>query len=108
MNKKYRYCLTKADLAESIYAESYVEKDKSAKIVDDFFDLMKEALVDEGKVMFSGFGTWEVKAKPARRGRNPQTREAIMLRARKIVRFKTSNLLRAQINGEEVSGAGTE
>lgn len=103
MNKKHRYCLTKADLAEAIYFESETEKDKAAKIVDDFFELIKEALVEEGKVMFSGFGTWEVKAKPARRGRNPQTSEAITLRARKIVRFKTSNLLRAQINGEEVS-----
>jgi integration host factor subunit alpha len=98
-----RYCLTKADLADAIYAAIDIDKQKAADIVEDYVELIKEALDKEAKVMLSGFGCYEVKAKPARRGRNPQTRETIILRARRIVKFKPSQLLRRAINGEKVS-----
>jgi integration host factor subunit alpha len=98
-----RYCLTKADLADAIYAEVDIDKQQSADIVEDYIELIKEALDKDAKVMLSGFGCYEVKSKPARRGRNPQTRETIMLRARRIVKFKPSQLLRRAINGEIIS-----
>lgn len=103
--KKPRYCLTKADLADSIYATIEVDKQKAADIVEDYIELIKESLEREGKVMLSGFGCYEVKSKPARRGRNPQTRETIILRARKVVKFKPSQLLRRAINGEHITEA---
>ena len=98
-----RYCLTKADLADAIYAIIDIDKQKSAQIVEDYVELIKEALDNEAKVMLSGFGCYEVKSKPARRGRNPQTRETITLRARRVVKFKPSQLLRRSINGEKIS-----
>jgi integration host factor subunit alpha len=98
-----RYCLTKADLADAIYASVDVDKQKAAQIVEDYIELIKESLDKDAKVMLSGFGCWEVKAKPARKGRNPQTRETITLRARRVVRFKASQLLKRAINGETVS-----
>lgn len=103
--KKPRYCLTKADLADSIYATIEVDKQKASDIVEDYIELIKESLEREGKVMLSGFGCYEVKSKPARRGRNPQTRETIILRARKVVKFKPSQLLRRAINGEHITEA---
>ena len=98
-----RYCLTKADLADAIYAAIDVDKQKAAQIVEDYIEIIKEALDKDAKVMLSGFGCYEVKSKPARRGRNPQTRETIILRARRVVKFKPSQLLRRAINGETVS-----
>ena len=98
-----RYCLTKADLADAIYAAIDTDKQKAALIIEDYIELIKEALDKDGKVMLSGFGCYEVKSKPARRGRNPQTRETIILRARKVVKFKPSQLLRRAINGETIS-----
>ena len=98
-----RYCLTKADLADAIYAAIDIDNDKAATIVEDYIEIIKEALDKDAKVMISAFGCYEVKSKPARRGRNPQTRETITLRARRVVKFKPSQLLRRAINGEDVS-----
>ena len=100
-----RYCLTKADLADAIYASLPVDKQKAAQIVEDYIELIKDSLEKEGKVMLSGFGSYEVKYKPPRRGRNPQTGDSIILRARKVVKFKPSQLLRKAINGQHVSEA---
>jgi len=99
-----RYCLTKADLADAIYATIDVDKQKAAQLVEDYVEIIKESLERDGKVMISGFGCYEVKSKPARRGRNPQTKETIILRPRKVIKFKPSQLLRRAINGEDVSG----
>ena len=98
-----RYCLTKADLADAIYAALPVDKQKAAQIVEDYIELIKDALEKEHKVMLSGFGSYEVKFKPPRRGRNPQTGDSIILRARKVVKFKPSQLLRKAINGQQVT-----
>lgn len=99
-----RYCLTKADLADAIYATLPVDKQKAAQIVEDYIEIIKDALEKDGKVMLSGFGSYEVKFKPPRRGRNPQTGDTITLRARKVVKFKPSQLLRRAINGHNVDG----
>lgn len=99
-----RYCLTKADLADAIYATLPVDKQKAAQIVEDYIEIIKESLAKDGKVMLSGFGSYEVKYKPPRRGRNPQTGDSIILRARKVVKFKPSQLLRRAINGQSIAG----
>jgi integration host factor subunit alpha len=98
-----RYCLTKADLADAIYAALPVDKQKAAQIVEDYVEIIKLALEKEGKAMLSGFGSYEVKFKPARRGRNPQTEAPITLRARKVIKFKPSQLLRKAINGQPIA-----
>jgi len=97
-----RYCLTKADLADAIYATLPVDKQKASQIVEDYIEIIKEALEKYSKVMLSGFGSYEVKAKPPRRGRNPQTGDSIILRARRVVKFKPSQLLRKAINGQAI------
>jgi integration host factor subunit alpha len=101
-----RYCLTKADLADAIYATLPVDKQKAAQIVEDYIEIIKESLAKDGKVMLSGFGSYEVKYKPPRRGRNPQTGDSIILRARKVVKFKPSQLLRRAINGQSYNENG--
>ncbi len=93
-----RICLTKADLADAIYATLPVDKQKAAQIVEDYVEIIKDSLARDGKVMLSGFGSYEVKYKPARRGRNPQTGSSIVLRPRRVIKFKPSQLLRKAIN----------
>ena len=93
-----RYCLTKADLADAIYATFPVDKQKAAQIVEDYIEIIKDALAVESKVMLSGFGSYEVKQKTPRKGRNPQTGDSIILRERKVIKFKPSQLLRKAIN----------
>ena len=103
-----RYCLTKADLADAIYSTLPIDKQKAAQIVEHYIEIIKDSLEKEGKVMLSGFGSYEVKFKPPRRGRNPQTGSSITLRARKVVKFKPSQLLRKSINGEAIDSLSEE
>lgn len=99
-NENNKTCLTKADISDAIFSLLSVDKQKATQVFEDYIDLIKESLEKEGKVMLSGFGSYEVKSKPPRRGRNPQTGDSIILRARKVVKFKPSQLLRKAINGE--------
>jgi integration host factor subunit alpha len=101
-------CLTKADLVDSIYEQMPLDKQKATQIVEDWIELMKEGLVNDSKLMISGFGVFEVKEKNARPGRNPSTGEKITLAARKVVKFKSSQILRKELNGEEVSAEDSE
>jgi integration host factor subunit alpha len=91
-------CLTKADLVDSIYDNMPFDKQKATQIVEDWIELIKDGLEKDSKVMISGFGVFEVKEKHARPGRNPQTGDKITLSARKVVKFKASQILRRQLN----------
>lgn len=91
-------CLTKADLADLIHAALPMDKHRAVEIVETFIEEIKLGLEKNGKVMLSGFGSFEVKSKPPRRGRNPQTGESIILKARKVVKFKPSQILRKAVN----------
>jgi len=95
------FCLTKADLVDSIYDTLPFDKIKAAKIVEDLIELIKVGLEKDGKVMLSGFGVFEVKSKKSRPGRNPQTGERITLAPRKVVKFKPSQILKKQVNDGE-------
>ncbi len=91
-------CLTKAELADAIYNIMQIDKQKSVQIVEDYIEIIKDALIKEGKVMLSGFGTYTVKSKNARKGRNPQTGGVMILEPRKVVKFKESQILRKAMN----------
>jgi len=91
-------CLTKADLVDAIYDNLPFDKQRATQIVEDWIELLKLGLADDDKVMISGFGVFEVKSKHARPGRNPQTGQKMTLDARKVVKFKASQILRKQLN----------
>lgn len=97
-------CLTKADLVDAIYDNLPFDKQKATQIVEDWIELIKDGLARDEKVMISGFGVFEVKSKHARPGRNPQTGDKITLSARKVVKFKASQILRRELNGGEDTG----
>jgi integration host factor subunit alpha len=90
--------MTKADLAEKIYEKLSCTKDEAFDLVELTLETLKEAIAKEGHVKITGFGNFTVKRKAARRGRNPQTGEEITITPRKILTFKASQVLKAQIN----------
>jgi integration host factor subunit alpha len=92
--------LTKADIVEKIHITTGLSKKDSSAMMESVFAIMKESLEAGETIKISGFGSFVVNQKDARRGRNPQTGEAITVEARKVLTFKPSNLLRDAVNGE--------
>jgi len=91
--------LTKEDLRDTIYNRFDFSKAKSAQALESLFALIKNSLADGEDVLITGFGKFIVMKKRERKGRNPQTGNDLMLRSRKVVRFRWSEVLRAKMNG---------
>jgi len=90
--------MTKADLVEKIHTSNGFSKKESADMLETLFDIMKATLESGEKLKISGFGNFEIRQKADRRGRNPQTGEAITIEARRVLTFKPSILLKQAIN----------
>lgn len=90
--------LTKEKIIDSIYNQVGMSKNQSRKVMESILELIKHTLTEGENILVSGFGKFIVKNKSARKGRNPQTREDLRLRARKVVVFRTSGVLRKKIN----------
>jgi integration host factor subunit alpha len=90
--------LTKEKIINDIYNHVGLSKTRSRNVVENLFELMKQTLESGENLLVSGFGKFIVRAKAERRGRNPQTTEDLSLRARRVVVFKTSGVLRKKIN----------
>ena len=97
--------LTKAQLAELLFEQIGLNKRESKDMVDAFFDLVSESLVDGKDVKISGFGNFQIRTKAPRPGRNPRTGEAIPIAARRVVTFHASQKLKDQIQGDDESDA---
>jgi len=92
--------LTKAELAELLFDRIGLNKRESKDIVDAFFDLLHQALVEGKEVKLSGFGNFTIRQKASRPGRNPRTGESIPIKARNVVTFHSSHKLKAIVQGE--------
>jgi integration host factor subunit alpha len=90
--------MTKADIAEQIQSVTGYTKKESVEMLEAVFSLMKRTLESGENLKISGFGSFVVKQKKDRRGRNPQTGETITIEARRILSFKPSHVLKANIN----------
>ena len=93
--------LTKAQIAEKVWNKTDIPKWRSASLVDNVFEAVKQSLESGDDVLISGFGKFSVREKSERRGRNPQTGEPITLALRKVVAFYCSGVLRDRINGRK-------
>ena len=90
--------MTKADIIELLYDQIGLSKRESADIVETLFDIIKENLENGEDIKISGFGSFNIRDKRARRGRNPQTGESITITSRRVLTFKASNVFRDQLN----------
>lgn len=92
--------LTKAQLADLLFEQIGLNKRESKDMVDAFFDLLSDSLVDGSDVKLSGFGNFQIRTKASRPGRNPRTGEAIPIQARRVVTFHASHKLKEQIQAK--------
>lgn len=90
--------LTKEKVINTINLQLGLSKQEARSAVESVLDIVKDALAREEDVLISGFGKFSVRSKNSRRGRNPQTKQDLILRARRVVVFKTSGVLRQRIN----------
>ncbi len=91
--------LTKASLAQQVYKEhESLTKRQATEAVESILRISKESLIGGSDLLLSGFGKFYVRDKKARKGRNPQTGDELMLEARRVVTFKPSGILRSKIN----------
>lgn len=91
--------LTKIDIVQNISDKLGTSKKDTTRIVESVFEIIKERLSKGNTVKISGFGNFLVKSKKARRGRNPQTGDEMEISARKVLTFKSSQVLRKVLNG---------
>jgi integration host factor subunit alpha len=93
-----RINLTKKDLVNLIYMQLGFSKQISETLIDDFFFTVSENLHKEKKIKISKFGTFSIRKKKSRIGRNPRTKEIKKISERNVVLFKSSKEFKEFIN----------
>lgn len=86
--------MTKADIVEIIFDKVGLSKKEAQDIVEMLFDTIRQSFMDGEPVKIAGFGTFSVRKKAARRGRNPQTGDELQITPRRVLTFKASNQLK--------------
>jgi len=92
--------LTKDRIVDSIYKNADFKKLEATRAFGTLMEIMKYTLSSGDDIMISGFGKFAVKENKERRGRNPQTRTALILDARRVITFTCSGVLSNKLNGE--------
>ena len=93
-----RINLTKKDLVNSVYMQIGFSKQISENLIDEFFSLIIQNLKKEKKLKISKFGTFSIREKKSRLGRNPKTKEEKEISKRNVVLFKPSKEFKDLIN----------
>ena len=89
---------TRKDLSNKIYQNLGFSKNISSTIIDDFFEFLVSELEKFKSVKISSFGTFKVAHKKERIGRNPKTKVETKIKARKVVKFKSSEIINNRLN----------
>lgn len=89
--------LTRMDLSEAIFREVGLSRNDSAQIVESVLTHMSDALVAGEQVKISSFGTFSVRDKAARIGRNPKTGEEVPINPRRVLTFRPSHLMKDRV-----------
>jgi integration host factor subunit alpha len=92
--------VTRAHLAERIYAQVGLSRNESADLLESVLEHVAAALEGGKSVKISGFGTFSVRQKGRRIGRNPKTGVEVPILPRRVLVFRPSQVLKAQINGQ--------
>lgn len=89
--------LTRMDLSEAIFREVGLSRNDAAQMVESVLDHMSDALVEGEQVKISSFGTFSVRDKTARVGRNPKTGEEVPINPRRVLTFRPSHLMKDRV-----------
>ncbi len=100
--------MTRAQLAEMIYTQVGLSRNESAALLEYVLERIARALESGDSVKISGFGTFSVRQKGRRVGRNPKTGVEVPILPRRVLVFRPSQVLKGAVNGETVSEDGEE
>ena len=89
--------LTRMDLSEAVFREVGLSRNESADLVETVLELMSSALVRGEQVKISSFGTFSIRDKNARVGRNPKTGEEVPITPRRVLTFRPSHLMKERV-----------
>ena len=98
--------ITRADLSESVFQEVGLSRNESSDLVETILSEVVEALARGESVKISSFGSFTVRDKGQRVGRNPKTGQEVPILPRRVLVFRASNVLKSSINGasDEIKG----
>ena len=96
-----RINLTKKDIVNLVYMQLGFSKQISENLIEEFFSLIMINLINEKKLKISNFGTFTIRKKKSRLGRNPKTKELKQISERNVVLFKPSKEFKEFINNEK-------
>ena len=91
---------TRSSLSEAVFKNVGLSRNESAKLVDSVFNEILSSLRQGDDVKISSFGTFVVRKKKERIGRNPKTGEEVPITARSVVTFRASNVLKSRVNSK--------
>ena len=97
--------ITRAQLSEAVYQEVGLSRNESASLLETVLKLMGDALIRGETVKISSFGSFSVRQKGQRIGRNPKTGEEVPILPRKVLVFRPSQVMKAHINTKRKPGA---
>ena len=89
---------TRSTLSEAVFKNVGLSRNESATLVDSVFSEILKSLINGDDVKISSFGTFVVRQKSERIGRNPKTGEEVPITARSVVTFRASNVLKSKVN----------
>tara|TARA_A100001388_G_scaffold76272_1_gene54278 strand:- start:992 stop:1309 length:318 start_codon:yes stop_codon:yes gene_type:complete len=97
---------TRSTLSEAVFKNVGLSRNESATLVDSVFGEILKSLIQGDDVKISSFGTFVVRQKKERIGRNPKTGQEVPITARSVVTFRASNVLKSKVNSKNKSNAG--
>ena len=100
MEKNKRENLKKKDISKNIYLKSGIPISYASKFLDDTINILISELKNNGTLKINKFGSFKVRSKKKRIGRNPRNNQAYEISSRKTISFKVSNYLKNKINNE--------
>ena len=89
---------TRSTLSEAVFKNVGLSRNESSNLVDSVFSEILASLINGDDVKISSFGTFIVRQKKERIGRNPKTGEEVPITARSVVTFRASNVLKSKVN----------
>lgn len=98
---KSKSTLTRFDIADAVSRSYDLSHKECTRLVENVLQVMSDALVETGEVKIASFGSFRVREKPERMGRNPKTMQDVLIAERKSVIFRASGKLKARVAGDK-------
>ena len=103
-----RQTITRSQLSEAVYQEVGLSRNESAELLESILSKISETLANEESVKISSFGSFSVRSKGQRIGRNPKTGEEVPILPRRVLVFRPSQVLKSKISGVTTDLAGLD